>query len=208
MARHPYDHDHGRRGYDRHSFGLRGYQMDPGWAWDAGGDPNYRGGEYQGNRMRGDGRHIAPYGDHRFYHQHDLGGYGGYDGRYDLPDGWYDAEGYYHEAYEGHGGPPRGRFVPDLPREAGPRMGEGGVRYDREYLRQYNANSPSLRHGGPDRSWGFSEGPDAPPMRGQDQRHRRTEERRYPGYNEGGYAEGKYPGPGTRQSLPTQKGGR
>lgn len=207
MARHPYDQDHGRRGYDRHSFGQRGYQMDPGWNWDEGGDPNYRGGEYRGNRMQGDGRHIAAYGDHRFFHQADLGGYGGFDGRYDLPEGWYDADGYYREAYEQRGAPPmRGRWVPEPPRQEGPRG--GGVRYDREYLRQYNAYSPGLEHQGPRRSWGFSEGPDAPPMRGQDARGHRTEERRYPGYNEGGFAEGKYPGPGTRQSIPTQKGGR
>src|SRR5215212_3669573 len=103
MARHPYDHDHGRRGYDRHSFGLRGYQMDPGWGWDEGGDPNYRGGEYQGNRMRGDGRH-------------------------DLPDGWYDGRGYYPEAGERGGGRPQRRFVPNPRREAGPPM-SGGVRY-------------------------------------------------------------------------------
>ena len=205
MARHPYDGGHGRRGYDRHSYGNYGYQMDPGWGWDEGGDPNYRGGEYQGNRMRGDGRHVAPYGVLRFYRQYDLGGYGGFDGRYDLPDGWYDAEGYYHEAYEGRGGPPPGRFVPLPPRDLD--RGTAGVRYDREYLRQYNAYSPALG-GGPGRSWGFSEGPGAPSMQGEDARHRRTEERRYAGYSEGGFAEGKYPGPGTRQSLPTQKGGR
>jgi hypothetical protein len=207
MARHPYDRDHGRRGYDRHSYGQRGYRMEPGWGWNDSRDPNYRGGEYQGYRMDGDGRHVAAYGRERFYDQADLGAYGGFDGRYDLPDGWFDADGYYHEAYEGHGGRPHPRWVGQPPREEFPNP-SGGVRYDREYLRQYNANSPALHHPGPDRSWGFSEGPGAPPMRGQDARHRRTEERRYPGYNEGGFSEGHYAGPGTRQSLPTQKGGR
>jgi hypothetical protein len=72
------------------------------------------------------------------------------------------------------------------------------VRYDREYLRQYNAHSPSLGPGGPRRGWGFAAGPDAPPMRGQDSRGRPTDERGHAGYNTGGFAEGKYPGPGTR----------
>ncbi len=206
MGRHPYDHARSPHEGDRHGYGRYGYQMDPGWGWGDDHDPNFRGGEYQGNRMRGDGRHIAAYGEHRFFRQYDLGGYGGFDGRYDLPDGWYDAEGFYHEAYEQAGAPMPGRFVPHPPLEAGP--ARGGVRYDREYLRQYNAYSPGLEPGGPERSWGFSDGPDAPPMLGRDARDRPTDERRYAGYSEGGFAEGKYAGPGQRGSLPTQKGGR
>jgi hypothetical protein len=102
MARHGYGRDYGR-GYDRHSFGVRGYQMDAGWGWDDdAGDPNWRNGGYQGMRMRGDGRHAA-YGRERLYRQHDLGGHGGFDGRSDLPNGWYDREGYYHEQYEREG---------------------------------------------------------------------------------------------------------
>jgi len=88
---------------DRHSFGLRGYQMDAGWGWDdGGGDPNWRGGGYQGMRMEGDDRHAA-YGRERLHSQQDLGGHGGFDGRSDLPNGWYDASGYYHEQYERQG---------------------------------------------------------------------------------------------------------
>jgi len=207
MARYGSDYREYRGRPDaRHSFGVRGYQMDAGWGWDDdGGDPNWRGGGYQGMRMEGSGRQ-APYGRERLYHQHDLGGHGGFDGRSDLPNGWYDAAGYYHEQYEREGRrlPPahsagwRGPGGPE----------DGGVRYDREYLRQYNAHSPSLDEGGPRRGWGFSPGPDAPPMRGYDARYRRTDERGHAGYNTGGFAEGKFTGPGTRQSIPTQKGRR
>jgi hypothetical protein len=205
MARHGYGRDYGR-GYDRHSFGVRGYQMDAGWGWDDdAGDPNWRNGGYQGMRMRGDGRHAA-YGRERLYRQHDLGGHGGFDGRSDLPNGWYDREGYYHEQYEREG-----RMIPPAHaagwREPGGPEG-GGVRYDREYLRQYNALSSALGPGGPRRTWGYGDGPGAPPMRGHDTRGRPTDERGHAGYNTGGFAEGKFAGPGTRQSTPMQKGRR
>src|ERR1051325_10918725 len=63
MPRYGYDDREYRGRPDaRHSFGLRGYQMDAGWGWDDdGGDPNWRGGGYQGMRMEGGGRQ-APYG--------------------------------------------------------------------------------------------------------------------------------------------------
>jgi hypothetical protein len=200
-----YDHPEYRRGYDRHSYGPRGYEMGPGWGWQ-GGDPNYRDGHYHGLRMRGDGRHVADYGRYRFFHQYDLGASGGFDGRNDLPDGWWDRRGYYHEQFERGDGRFEPRYVPAPPREDGPRMESGGgVHYDREYLRQYNAYSPGLREG---RGWGYAPGPDAPSMRGEDARGRRTDERGHVGYNRGGFAEGKFPGPGTRDSIPTQKGGR
>jgi hypothetical protein len=158
-------------------------------------------------RMVGGGRQ-APYGRERLYRQGDLGGHGGFDGRSDLPNGWYDREGYYHEQYEREG-----RMVPPQHqagwrRQAGPGGYDGGVRYDREYLRQYNAHSPALGPGGPRRSWGMSEGPGAPPMRGRDFRDRPTDERGHAGYNTGGFAEGKFAGPGTRGSIPMQKGRR
>ena len=104
MPRDGYDYREFRGPADaRHSFGVRGYQMDAGWGWDdGGGDPNWRDGGYQGMRMEGDGRHAA-YGRERLHSQRDLGGYGGFDGRSDLPNGWYDASGYYHEQYEREG---------------------------------------------------------------------------------------------------------
>ena len=94
--------------------------------------------------MEGGGRQAA-YGRERLYRQHDLGGHGGFDGRSDLPNGWYDGAGYYHEQYEREG-----RTIPPA-HSAGWRgpggPEDGGVRYDREYLRQYNAHSPSLGPG-------------------------------------------------------------
>jgi hypothetical protein len=154
MARYGYDYrDYRGRPDARHSFGLRGYQMDAGWGWDDdGGDPNWRGGGYQGMRMQGGGRSAA-YGRERLHHQYDLGGHGGFDGRSDLPNGWYDAHGYYHEQYEREG-----RLAP-RPHPAGWRAqggpGEGGVGYGLDYLRQYNAHSPALAPGGPRRRDGF-----------------------------------------------------
>lgn len=203
MARNRYDS--GYRGYDRAYF-PRELPMGPGWSWDDQADPNYRGGEYHGMRMHADGRHTAAYGEQRFYRQGDLGGSGGFDGRYDLPEGRFDREGYYHEAWEGHGAPPEPRWAGRPPRDEGPRMRyDGGVRYDIDYLRQYNSASPALGHG-PHRSWGYAPGPDAPTMRHVDSRGQRTDERGYAGYNRGGFAEGKFPGPGTRDSNPARRG--
>jgi hypothetical protein len=102
-----------------------------------------------------------------------------------------------------------GRYLPH-PRDGGGTRGaqDGGVRYDREYLRQYNSGSPGLRQGGPRRSWGFGDAHDAPPMRGRDERGQPTDERGYAGYNRGGFADNGYQGPGTRGSIPMQKGRR
>ena len=185
-----------------HDYGKRGYQMGPGWGWDDHADPNWSGGTYHGMRMS-PGQHQAEYGRYRLHHQYALGGHGGFDGRYDWPDGRFDREGIYHEAHEGRGAPMRPqRVVYDV--DYDPRWDRsGGVRYDSEYLRQYNANSPALR-GGPTRSWGYAEGPDAPPMPGPGVRGRPTDERGYAGYNTGGFAEGKFRGPGTRQSIPNR----
>jgi|GEM_PF-1429784 len=210
MARNGYGRDYGR-GYDRHSYGAAGYEMGPGWGWRGDDrDPNWRGGTYNGMRMQGSSRQAA-YGHERFLHQADLGGAGGFDGRYDLPEGRYDAEGLYHEQWEGRTrGAVPGRWTghPRYDQDVR-RVENGGVRYDREYLRQYNAQSPSLRQpGGPQRSWGFSEGPGAPPMRGHDTRGQRTDERGAMGYNTGGFAGNGFQGPGTRGSAPMQKGGR
>ena len=199
-----YGHDFGHRGgpageHGRHDYGRRGYMMDPGWGWEDGGrDPNWAGGTYHGQRMA-PGGHQAAYGRHRQDHQRDLGGHGGFDGRYDLPDGWFDGGGIYHEAGE----MPvrmRGRYDVGYRRE----WENGGVQYGRDYLRQYNANSPALRHGGPDRSWGFAPGPEEPSMRGHGPHGRPTDERGYAGYNQGGFAEGKFRGPGTRGSIPNR----
>jgi hypothetical protein len=215
MQRHGYGRDYDPhngygRDYDRHSYGMRGYEMGPGWGWEDDRDPNWRGGTYHGMRMDG-GSWQAAYGQNRFYRQADLGGAGGFDGRYDLPNGFYDGNGYYHEQWEGQArGAVPGRWLGHPRYDQDLRGDGGGVRYDREYLRQYNSQSPALRQGGgPRRSWGFSAGPDAPPMRGRhDSRDQQTDERGYVGYNTGGFASHGYQGPGTRGSIPMQKGGR
>lgn len=207
MARHRYDSEYG--------YGHAGYKMGPGWEWDdRGADPNWQGGGYGGMRMDLGPRQDRPaYGWHREQHQADLGGHGGFDGRYDLPDGWYDADGFYHERYEreaGWRGRGRGAMPPErYGRDYGPRHVEnGGVRGDAGYLRQYNAHSPTLdpRMGGnPEgRGYGFAPGPDEPRMLGQGGRDERPREHRHQGYNTGGFSEGKYPGPGTRQSRPNR----
>lgn len=209
MARHGYGRDYGR-GDDRHSYGAAGYEMGPGWGW--GGDdrdPNWRGGTYHGMRMQGSSRQAA-YGQERFQRQADLGGAGGFDGRYDLPEGHYDANGFYREQWEGRTrGAVPGRWLghPRYDHDVR-RVEDGGVRYDREYLRQYNAQSPGLQQGGPRRSWGFSDAHDAPPMRGHDARGQQTDEHGSMGYNTGGFASNGFQGPGTRGSIPMQKGRR
>ena len=114
--RNDYDHRDYARGYDHHSYGARGYQMGPGWGWRDRDDPNWRNGEYGGMRMRGDARHPADYGRYRFFHQQDLGGYGGFDGRYDLPEGYFDREGYYHEEGGAERQGLRPRYTPFPPR--------------------------------------------------------------------------------------------
>jgi hypothetical protein len=199
-----YDGLYRGHGYDRHSYGQGGYAMGPGWEWRSEGDPNWGPGGYRGQRMGGDGTRQAGYGHYRFQHQYDLGAYGGFDGRYDLPEGWWDRDGAYHEQYEHFGRGPRAFPVSEPPRLQGGEGG-GGVRYDREYLRQYNAYSPGLE-GGPRRSWGYAPGPDAPSMRRE--HGGRSDERTGNGYNRGGFSEGHYPGPGTRQGYPPQRGGR
>lgn len=208
MARDSYD----QYEYRHHAFGQRGYMMEPGWGWNGeSADPNYRGGGYQGMRMgqgQGEGHGQAPYGRYRAYHQADLAGYGGFQGRNELPNGWYDDAGYYHEARDPRAG--RGQMSGGMRGYdrgfGGPRHPEGGgVRYDGEYLGEYNANSPAMRGGGPRRSWGFAPGPDAPPMRGRgDPRGRPSDEHRYNGYNQGGFADNGYRGPGTRGANPNR----
>lgn len=203
MAR--YGNDYRHRGVGDHGhfdYGQRGYMMDPGYGWDDGGrDPNYAGGTYHGMRMN-PGSYQAAYGRYRLNHQVALGGHGGFDGRHDQPNGFYDRGGIYHEAREQQGRMGPGRLRYDV--EHNPRWENGGQQYGSDYLRQYNANSPAQRFGGPDRSWGFAPGSDQPRMLGRDGRGRPTEEHRHNGYNTGGFAEGHFRGPGTRNSNPNR----
>lgn len=174
----------------------RGYPMGPEWGELHSMDPNWRGGGYSGQRM--DWRHgQAAYGFHRQTRERDLQGYGGFDGIYDEGPGRYNAEGQYEHPYF-HG---RMQHPSSAPMRRGydydagmrPREGDGGVRGDARFVRQYNAHSPALRQGGGyDRGYGWApsgprEGGFGPGVRG------RTDERGYAGYNRGGFAPGQGP---------------
>lgn len=96
----------------------------------AGADPNYRGGVYRGQRMYGRGGQ-AEYGRYRLAHADELGGEGGFQGRLRQIR---DYAGDYQRS---------GRTGYDWGMRGG-----GGVhdpRYDREHLRDFNANTPALR---------------------------------------------------------------
>ena len=166
---------------------FRGYPMGPEWGRPHPMDPNWSDGEYHGNRMDGSHRQGA-YGSHRRVREHDLQGYGGFDGIYDEGPGAYNREGQFeHPYFQGRMQHPRSRPVrPGY--DASMRYAQdGGVRNDTRFLRQYNAQSPELR-GGYDRGYGWAPagpregGYTTPAARG------RTDERNYAGYNRGGFA--------------------
>jgi len=174
---------------------YRGFPMHPMRRPDS-MDPNHRGGEYRGVRMESGYEGQAAYGRHRYWHAGDLGGYGGFDGRYDAGPGWVDDDGVFRDPFdergEGREGGVHHAYRPeDFPR------GGGGVRYDMGYLRDFNAHSPVLRQGhGYDRNYGWAEG--APPRgergsRPYDRDHFQRSANRYGGYNSGGFAQGTRP---------------
>lgn len=115
------------------------YQGIYGRGVHGGRDPNYQGG-YYGMRMHA-GRGQAAYGDYRFQHRHDLGGgNGGFAGRYEQEYGY----GREYQAGRGRGPGRAGGYDAALLREGG---GVRDPRYDREYLRDFNAHSPALHRG-------------------------------------------------------------
>lgn len=206
---------------------YREMELKPEWGQPHPSDPNWADGHYHGNRMRGNEQQAA-YGLHRLHHQRDLGGSGGFDGRYDEGQGWFDRGGLYHDPHQQEhtlaNGGPRGydrgfqgrrldyddyaRWEEGFAYEARGEEHDGGVRRDARYLRQYNANSPMLREGrGYDRGFGYAGGAERGPG-GWDgtggPRRERTDERGSNGYNTGGFAEGKFAGPGTRGSIPNR----
>ena len=171
---------------------FRGYPMGPEWGRPH-RDPNWHDGEYHGNRMEWSHRQGA-YGFHRQQHEHDLQGHGGFDGIYDEGSGWYNREGQFdHSSFHGQTQHPRSR-----PRgyDDGMRhLEDGGVRGDARYLRQYNAQSPGLDGGSHGRGFGWApagprEAGFTPGLPG-----RETDERRYAGYNRGGFAPEQGPAP-------------
>lgn len=172
------------RRYDDPYFG--GYPMGPQWGQPH-RDPNWHDGQYHGTRMGWNHRQGA-YGTHRQMRERDLQGYGGFDGIYDEGTGSYNAEGQFdHPYFHGRMQHPRSR---PQGYDAGMRhVQDGGVRGDTRYLRQYNAQSPGLRGaGGYDRGYGWApSGPREGSFTNPDVRGR-TDERRYAGYNRGGFA--------------------
>lgn len=134
-------------------------------------DPNFGRGGYRGDRMNPGDRYHAAYGRYRARHAGDLAGYTRYD-REMRPRG-YDREF---------------RRGPD-----------DGVRYDAEYLRDFNAESPALRRVGPPRgpmprrSFGRPEEVNRgrTTFRGDAGRSLRYDDGfgRYTGYNQAGFAE-------------------
>lgn len=109
--------------YSHEFMGIRGDPRDT-----RGMDPNYRGG-YRGMRMHGYDDQAA-YGWHRWTHDEDFEGSGGYMGRSNPPE---------RAMYEGGYRRPRGAY------DRG--WGGGGAR-DPRFVRDFNANSPVVRYGG------------------------------------------------------------
>ncbi|HEU0014296.1 MAG TPA: hypothetical protein VFQ45_11465 [Longimicrobium sp.] len=165
----------------------RGYEMGPQWGRPHPLDPNWSDGDYHGQRMGWDHRQGA-YGFLRQHREHDLGGHGGFDGRYDEPEGRYGRDGLWrHPMDAGRVEHPHSRHLPydrDLRR-----VEDGGVRAGNQYLRQYNANSPELRRGY-DRGYGWAPGPSGEGRLTRAGLRGDTRERGYAGYNRGGFAEG------------------
>ncbi|HEX6037050.1 hypothetical protein [Longimicrobium sp.] len=204
------------RHYDDPNY--RGYPMGPQWGRPHPMDPNWSDGQYHGTRMDWSHRQGA-YGFHRQMREHDLQGYGGFNGLYDEGPGAYNAEGQFeHPYFRGRVQSPRARALPrgydagmrgrydqgmrgryDAGMRdgygAGPRHGSnGGVRADTRFLRQYNAGSPGLR-GGYDRGYGWApSGPREGELTNPHLRGRETNERGYAGYNRGGFAQEQGPG--------------
>ena len=173
---------------------YRGFPMHP-MRHPGNMDPNFRGGEYRGGRMDSGYEGQAAYGRHRYWHAGDLGGYGGFDGRYDAGEGWGDEDGIFHDPFDERGTGREAGVHHPYAREDFPRAG-GGVRYDMQYLRDYNAYSPGLRQGrGYDRNYGWAEGAPRrePGQRPYDRDDYQRSANRYGGYSSGGFAQGPRP---------------
>lgn len=170
---------------------YRGFSLRPETNRGDSPDPNHRGGEYRGMRMGEGSPEQAAYGRYRLDHARDLGGEGGYRGiagrswRLRADTGTY-------EPVRGYDRPPRG----DRGYDRGQRVEDGGVRGDNRYLRDFNAESPALRHGRAyDRSYGHAGGePGGRPGSGPyDRDHFQRGANRYGGYSSGGFREGRLP---------------
>jgi hypothetical protein len=114
--------------------------LRPDWGRAHPDDPNWRDGRYHGMRTGGDAWQ-APYGRYRMAHRGDLGGWGGYPGRYDRPPGGFDDAGLLGMAGRRAADrlPRRPDYDADF-REMDPRWQDGGM--DGSYLRQLDSRPP------------------------------------------------------------------
>jgi hypothetical protein len=169
--------------------------MTPGWGEPQPLDPNWHDGSYHGLRMRLD-PYRAAYGFHRLHRAHDLGGHGGYDGRYDAGVGEFDRQGLYLDPFdrtEALRAAP-GQLPPADEGDAPRHVEDGGVRGDNRYLRQYNASTPEAARPD-DRGYGHA------PEGGADGTLARdvSEREANGGRGGGGTAPGGEPGPDPRR---------
>ena len=186
-----------RHGYDNSEYkGIQQNSMRPDWGRPQPMDPNWSDGHYHGMREE-EGNWQGAYGHYRREHSQDLGGWGGYEGRYRQPPGGFNREGWLQDPFDRvqHGA--RGRPVDGIRGYDRQMRGDaynGGVRYDNQYLQQYNRESVAFRTGrGYDRNYGWA--PGAREGGGNDElRRRELREHSYAGYNRGGFAPGNQPG--------------
>ncbi len=200
MARHSYD--------NREYKGIQQNSLRPDWGRPHPSDPNWADGHYHGMREE-PGSWQGAYGHYRREHAQDLGAWGGYEGRYRQPPGGFNREGWLQDPFDRQAHGARGRPVGGL-RGYDARMTgdarDGGVRYDNQYLRQFNRNSVAFRTGrGYDRNYGHAPGPREIGGSYTDQLRRPDpREHSYSGYNRSGFAPGNQPPPGTRGSKPNR----
>ena len=116
--------------YEHEFQGISAEPMD-----SRGMDPNYRGGRYRGMRMRG-GPDQAAYGWYRWRHADELEDAGGFRG----------ASGPFRRLAAGYDRDHQGLRMYDWELRQG--GGVHDVRYDREFMRDFNADSSLFRDEG------------------------------------------------------------
>lgn len=202
-----------RHGYDNREYkGIQQNSLRPDWGRPQPLDPNWADGHYHGMREE-EGNWQGAYGHYRREHSRELGGWGGYEGRYRQPPGGFNREGWLQDPFDRSPHGAQGRPLHGIrgyDRQMRGDAGDGGVRYDNQYLQQYNRDSLAFRTGrGYDRSYGWAPGA-REIARSYDAnyndhlRHRQTQEHSYSGYNRGGFTPGTQPKPGTRASKPNR----
>ena len=202
-----------RHGYDNGEYkGIQQNSVRPDWGRPHPLDPNWADGHYHGMREE-EGNWQGAYGHYRREHSQELGGWGGYQGRYGQQPGGFNREGWLQDAFDRRPHGAQGRPLNGIrgyDRHMRGDANNGGVRYDNQYLQQYNRDSLAFRTGrGYDRSYGWAPGAReiAHSYDGNyadHLRHRQTQEHSYSGYNRGGFTPGTQPQPGSRASKPNR----